>query len=159
MYGNVYTLKSANQTVTTIRTLCQLKAGAAAPCKILRAVVSARGVTASAMQQVGIYRATVGSTVTAAILGTSLLDDTGGNVAAACTLGTAATGIAASAEGTYTSDHIYDDDFNVLQGWEKIFTPAEQIIVPGGGILVLLLPVAPGASTVFDATLTFQELG
>jgi hypothetical protein len=144
--------------VSSIKTLLQLKAGAAAPCKLLRAVVSARAVTASAMVQVGIYRATVGSTVTAAVLGTSLLDDTGGNVAAACSLGTSATGIQASAEGTYAADHIWDDDFNVLQGWEKIFTPLEQIIVPGGGIVVLLLPVAP-ASTAFDATLTFQELG
>lgn len=158
MYGNIYTLKTTNQTISSIKTMLQLKAGAAAPCKILRAVVSARGVTASAMVQVGIYRVTVASTVTAAILGTSLMDDTGGNVAAAATLSTSGTGINASAEGTYTSDHIWDDDFNVLQGWEKIFTPLEQIIVPGGGIIGLLLPVAP-ASTVFDATLTFQELG
>ena len=143
--------------MSAIKTLVQLKAGAAAPCKILRCVVSARAVTASAMVQVALYRLTVASTVTAAILGTSILDDTGGNVTPACTLSTSGTGIQASAEGTY-GDKIYDDDFNVLQGWEKIFTPLEQVIVPGAGILGIVLPVAP-ASTAFDVVLTFQELG
>jgi hypothetical protein len=157
VYGNIYSISSTNFTVAAIKTLVQLKAGAAAPCKILRVVVSARGVTASAMVQIGIFRLSVASTVTAAVLGTSIFDDTGGNVTPACTLSTTGTGIQASAEGTY-GDKPYTDDFNVLQGWEKIFTPAEQIIVPGAGIIGVVIPVAP-ASTAFDCTLTFQELG
>jgi hypothetical protein len=157
MYGNIYTLKTSNFTVAAVKTLVQLKAGAAAPCKILRAVVSARGVTASAMVQIGIYRLSGASTVTAAVLGTTILDDTGGNVTPACTLSTTGTGVQASREGTYC-DKIYDDDFNVLQGWEKIFTPLEQIIVPAAGLLGLVIPFSP-ASTAFDVVLTFQELG
>lgn len=158
MYGNIYTLSSAGLSVSTLQPMLQLKAGAAAPCKILRVVVSARGVTASAMQTIGIARMSAAATVTAAILGTSLFDDTGGNVAAACTLATNGTGINASTTGT-VGDKIYTDDFNVLQGWEKIFTPLEQIVVPGAGIIAVYCPVAPGSATTFDTTLTFQELG
>jgi hypothetical protein len=157
LYANIYTLKTSNRTISAIQTVLQLKAGATAPCKILRVAISARAVTASAMVQIGLYRLSGASTVTAAILGTSLLDDTGGNVAAAATLSTTGTGINGSAEGTY-SDKIIDDDFNVLQGWEKIFTPLEQIIVPAATIIGLVIPVAP-ASTAFDAFMTFQELG
>lgn len=157
MYGNTYTLKTSNFTVAAIKTLVQLQAGAAAPCKLLRAVVSCRGVTVSTMMQIGVYRLSAGSTVTAAVKGTSIFDDTGGNVSPACTLGTTATGINASAEGTY-ADKLIDDDFNQLQGWEKIWTPPEQIIVPGGGLIALVVPVAP-SSVAIDAFLTFQELG
>lgn len=157
MYGNTYTLKTSNFTVAAIKTLLQLQAGAAAPCQLLRAVVSCRGVTVSTMMQVGVYRLSVPSTVTAAVKGTTILDDTGGNVTPAAQLGTSNTGVNASAEGTY-GDKIIDDDFNQLQGWEKIWTPPEQIIVPGGGLVGIIVPVAP-SSVVLDAFLTFRELG
>lgn len=157
-YGGLYSISSTAYTCTTANVLLQLKAGAAAPCQIKRVFVSAEGVTSSVMQGIGIYRYSVAATVTAAVLGTSIFDDQGGNVAASASLGTSATGIKGGTTGT-AGDKIYTDDFNVLQGWEKIFTPSEYIIVPGGGIICVVLVGAPGSSTVFDATLTFSELG
>ena len=74
--------------------------------------------------------------------------------------GASATGINASGEGSGQSDIIVDS-FNLLNGWERIFTDAERIEIPGGAsfYLYMRLPSAPGSSTTFDADLTFGELG
>lgn len=65
---------------------------------------------------------------------------TGGTAGAA---GTA--GIDASAEGAGGKTAIFDDAFNVLNGWLHVPTPKETIVMPAGSTsgLGLFFPVAP----------------
>lgn len=65
---------------------------------------------------------------------------TGGTAGAAGT-----SGIDASAEGGGTRTPIFDDAFNVLNGWLHVPTPKEVITMPAGSTsgLGLFFPVAP----------------
>lgn len=79
---------------------------------------------------------------------------TGGTAGAA---GTA--GVNASAEGAGGKTSIFDDAFNVLNGWLWVPTPNETIIMPAGSTsgLGLFLPVAPATLTNWSWGLTFGE--
>ena len=151
----IYTVKLAAVSVTGNITLIQVKPGISSVV-VLRARVSQNSGTASAMQDVAIGTSTGAATVSSA---TPTPHDIDG-AAAKAVGGTSATGVNASGEGTGQTD-IIRDSFNVLSGWERIFTPEERIEVPGGGgtFLYLRLPVAPGGATTFNADLTFGEIG
>ena len=151
----VYTVKMAAQAVTTGITLIQVKPGISSVV-LLRAKLTQSNIATSAMQRVAIGTSTGAATVTSA---TPAPHDADG-AAAKAVGGASATGINASGEGSGQSDIIVDS-FNLLNGWERIFTDAERIEIPGGAsfYLYMRLPSAPGSSTTFDADLTFGELG
>ena len=149
-----YTVSMKNQSVSGAITLIQVKPGVSSVV-VLRAKVTQNSSTSSAQQDVAIGTSTGAATVTSATPAPHDLD----GAAAKAVGGASATGINASVEGASQTD-ILRDSFNILTGWEKIFTPEERIEVPGGGgtFLYLRFPAAPSATT-FNADLTFGEIG
>lgn len=71
-------------------------------------------------------------------------------------LGTTSTGVTASGEGTET-DTILAQGFNILNGFEWLATPDEQIVVPVNGFIKLKFLVAPPSATWYSE-ITFREL-
>lgn len=80
---------------------------------------------------------------------------TGGTAGAA---GTA--GINASAEGAGAKTVIFEDAFNVLNGWLWVPTPREVITMPAGSTsgFGLFLPVAPATLTNWAFGVTYAEV-
>lgn len=80
---------------------------------------------------------------------------TGGAAGAA---GTA--GINASAEGAGGKTAIFDDAFNVLNGWLWVPTPRETIVMPAGSAsgFGLFLPVAAGTLTNWSFGVNYGEV-
>lgn len=69
-------------------------------------------------------------------------------------------GINASVEGAGAKTAIFDDAFNVLNGWLHVPTPAETIVMPAGSVsgLGLFLPVAPATLTNWAFGANFREV-
>jgi hypothetical protein len=122
-----------------ITTVIEFTAPATKSVIVTRAWISQRSNTTSAQQPVQILRRSTASTnVGTAVLNPLDAGDTafGGTARAlATTLGTA--GVV-----------LNSDTFNWQNGWLWLPVPEERIIVPGGGILSLHLPVAPAALTI-----------
>ena len=80
---------------------------------------------------------------------------TGGTAGAAGT-----SGVNASAEGAGTKTPVWDDAFNVLNGWLHVPTPAETRVMPAGFAqgLGLFFPVAPATLTNWAFGLVFREI-
>jgi hypothetical protein len=158
MYRGTYTLTngSGGTTVSTAITVLQLKAGANCPLALLRAQLSQRGSTTSAQERFSIVRKSAAATVTTAVAGTHLFKHSTSAPTSDVSLGTAATGITATVEGT-DSDVLCERGFNVLNGVELVWVPEERIIVPVNGIIALKFLTAPASQTWF-ASLTFAEL-
>lgn len=77
------------------------------------------------------------------------------------TAGAAGTaGTNASAEGGGTKTAIFDDAFNVLNGYLWVPTPAEIIVMPAGSAsgYGLFFPVAPGTLTNWHAGVNYAEV-
>jgi hypothetical protein len=69
-------------------------------------------------------------------------------------------GVNASAEGAGSVTILWDDAFNVLNGWLHVPTPPETRIFPAGlgNGLNLYFPVAPATLTNWAAGLVFREV-
>jgi hypothetical protein len=80
---------------------------------------------------------------------------TGGTAGAAGT-----SGVNASAEGAGAKTPVWDDAFNVLNGWLHVPTPAETRVMPAGFAqgLGLFFPVAPATLTNWAFGLVFREI-
>jgi hypothetical protein len=80
---------------------------------------------------------------------------TGGTAGAAGTAGTNA-----SAEGAGTKTTVWDDAFNVLNGWLNVPTPPETRVMPAGSSsgLGLFFPVAPATLTNWAFGEVFREV-
>jgi hypothetical protein len=152
--SRVYSVRLSAVSISTGPiTLIQIKAGATVPLQIIRSWVSQSSSTTSAALRVDISRKTAAATVTSATpekLGPTT------DPAASAVGGTAATGTNASGEGT-TGNQIFEDGFNVLNGWVFLPTPKEYIFVDAATIVGLRFPVAPSATT-FEAGIVFEEL-
>jgi len=75
--------------------------------------------------------------------------DPNASVITSGTAGAAGTaGINASAEGAGTKTTVWDDAFNVLNGWLHVATPPETRVMPAGFTqgLGLYFPAAPGTN-------------
>ena len=152
MSKGVYTVTFTGSVSAAI-TLIQLKAGATVPLEILRANVAQHNSTTSAMQPVILVRKSAAATVTSF---TPVKTDENDGAASAAG-GTSATGVNASAEGTDT-DVVFNDAFNVLNGWLYLPVPEERIKVLGAGIIGLKFADAPSTALSVRATVTFREL-
>ncbi len=73
-------------------------------------------------------------------------------------VGTAGTN--ASAEGAGTQTTVWEDAFNVLNGWLHVPTPAETKIIPAGFAsgYELYFPVTPGTTTNWAFGTVFREV-
>lgn len=143
--GDVYTLRQSS-TISTAITFLQLKAGANNGFVIIRASLTQYGSTTSAQEEIEIVRKSVAATVSTAVAGTTLFFRDPNQAAASLTLGTSATGVTATGEGT-DGDVILREGFNVLNGWMYIPVPEERIYVPPGGIIGLKFPTSPASQT------------
>ena len=89
------------------------------------------------------------------------VSDPNASVIAGGTAGAAGTaGINASAEGAGSKTTVWDDAFNVLNGWLHVPTPAETRIMPAGYAqgLGLFFPVAPQTLTNWAFGTVFREI-
>lgn len=143
--GDVYTLRQSS-TVSTAITVLQLKAGANNGFVIIRASLTQYGSTTSAQETISIVRKSGAATVTTAVAGTTLLSRDPNQATASLSLGTSATGVTATGEGT-DGDVILQEGFNVLNGWLYIPVPEERIYVPPAGIIGLKFLTAPASQT------------
>ncbi len=142
---DVYHLKH-EAVVSTGITILQLKAGTNYGFEILDAYLTQRGSTVSAQEKIAFVRKTAAATVTAAVAGTHLFKNEPNGPTADLSLGTAATGVIATGEGT-DGDVTYEEGFNVLNGWKYIPLPESRIYVPVGGIIGLKFMTAPASQT------------
>jgi hypothetical protein len=151
-----YRLTNNGVSISSAVTVLQLKAGTNGPLEILRWHISQSTTTTSAQVLVGLIRKTGAATVTAGSAGTTVLKQNPVNPTTDASLGTSATGITGSAEGT-NGELTCQRAFNVLTGAEVLFTPDERIIVPQGGIIALTFLSAPPSAT-WLAEISWREL-
>lgn len=155
-YGHLYRVQHSAVVATAI-TILQVKAGAATPFEVLRAWINQRGTVVSLQESIQLLRKTAAATVTAATVGTHVLKLRPGDPTPDLSLGTAATGVIATAEGT-DGDILADNGFNVLSGWEWVRLHEGHLIVPAGGIVALKFATAPTTQT-WKFGMDIKELG
>lgn len=138
---------------------------AAAPnpnIEILRAWLSQSANATSAQQRVQVEtQVTAFPTLVSATPAKLKRSDPNASVIAGGTAGAAGTsGITASAEGGGAKTVIFEDNFNVLNGWLYVPTPPETIVMPAGSAsgLGIFLPVAPATTTGWALGLNFREV-
>lgn len=154
--GPCFLLNNLGVSISTAITAIQLKAGVNGAVEILRASLSQATTATSAQIAAGIVRKSAAATVTTAVAGTTVLKQNPINPTTDASLGTAATGITASAEGT-NGEQAVTDGFNDLNGYVYLPAPEERLLVPQGGIIGLTFLSAPQSAT-RHARLAFREL-
>lgn len=155
-YGHKYRVRH-RATVSTAITILQVKAGATAPFEVLRAWCNQDSSATSAVVRVQLLRKSGAATVTTGVVGTHVFKLSEGDPTPSLSLGTSATGVIGTAEGT-DGDVLDDAGFNNLAGWEWVRTYDGHIIVPAAGIIALKFGTAP-ASHSFDFGMDIRELG
>ena len=150
----------ANQAVTLV-----FINPAAAPnfnIEILRCWIGQSANATSAQQRVQLVtQVTAFPTLIAATPAKLKRGDPNASIIIGGTAGAAGTaGINASAEGAGAKTIIFEDAFNVVNGWVYIPTPRETIILPGGSAsgFGLYLPVAAATLTNWAFGVTFAEV-
>ena len=148
----VYSVVGSTATLTTAKTLIQIKAGAATSLEILRAWISQTTSETSDTSEAQVLRKSATATVTSF---TPLLFEVSDQAAKAVG-GTSATGINASGEGT-DGDILIREGFNVLAGWTWLPTPEERIFVEPAGFIGLKFNVNISSATLVYGMI-FREL-
>lgn len=153
--GPCYILRH-NATISTQISALQLKPGTNGPAEILRAALSQSNYTTNSQTKAGLRRKSAAATVTTAVAGTHLMKQNPVNPTSDASLGTSATGVTASGEGT-DSDLATARGFNVLSGYEWLPTPEERIMVPQSGFMALQFQSAPPSAD-WLSEMVFREL-
>lgn len=151
----IYILKNNGVSIATAVTIQQLKAGVNGALAILRHSITQSGSVTSTQTASTLVRKSAGATVTTGVAGTTVLKQNPIQPTTDASLGTSATGITASAEGT-DGEQTLMRGWNVLNGQETVYTPEERVIVPQGGIIAQKLLVA--FTTTYYAELVFAEM-
>lgn len=159
-----FTVGAAAMTVAGATTVVFVNP-AAAPnfnIQVMRAWVSQSANATSAQQRVQLEtQVTAFPTLTSATPAKLKRADPNVSIIVGGTAGAAGTcGTNASAEGAGTKTAIFDDAFNVLNGYLWVPTPAEVIVMPASSTsgIGLFLPVAPGTLTNWHAGINFAEV-
>lgn len=158
-----FSVSSGGVTVAGATTLIFINpAGAPNPnLEFLRFWVGQSANATSAQQRVQLEsQATAFPTLTGTTPVKMKPSDPNASVITSGTAGAAGTsGINASAEGAGTKTTLWDDAFNVLNGWLHIPTPAETRVMPAGYAqgLGLFFPVAPATLTNWAFGCVFRE--
>lgn len=130
--------------------------------EILRAWISQSYGATSAQQRAQLEtQVTAFPTLTSATPAKLKRQDPNVSIITGNTTGAAGTcGINASAEGAGTKTSIFDDAFNVLNGYLWVPTPREVITMPAGSTsgFGLFLPIAPGTLTNWHAGVNYGEV-
>lgn len=160
--ARTYTVSGGGITIANaVVTLVFINPGTTCSLKINRCWVSQSANATSAQQRVQLVtQVTAFPTLTSTTpskmnRGDPVSAIIGGTAGAA---GTA--GINASAEGAGSKTVIFDDAFNVLNGWLWVPTPDEHIIMPASSAsgFGLYFPVAAAALTNWAFGITYTEL-
>jgi hypothetical protein len=166
MADRSYTVSGDNQTVVASPQLVFLNpsaGGAGVPgFEVLRAWVSQRANATSAQQgvclgtKVTAFPTLVSATPAKTSLGLATANLVGGTTGAA---GTA--GINSSANGAGAEIKVYPDNFNVLNGWLWVPTPAETMqFMPGGTSgFFHQFTSTPGTLTGWSFGVVYREIG
>lgn len=151
-------------TVNAVVTLAFINP-AAAPnfnIEILRVWISQSANATSAQQRVQLVtQVTAFPTLTGALPSKLKRADPNVSIIASGTAGAAGTsGVNASAEGAGAKTIIFEDAFNVLNGWLYVPTPAETIVMPAGSAsgFGVYFPVAPLTLTNWAVGVAFREV-
>lgn len=159
-----FSISAGGVTVVGATTLVFLSAAAAPSVNLefLRFWVGQSANATSAQQRIQLAtKASVFPTVTSATPVKLKPADPNASVITGGTAGAQGTaGTNASAEGAGTQTTVWDDAFNVLNGWLHVPTPAETRVIPSGFAsgLELYFPVTPGTTTNWAFGLVFREV-
>jgi len=159
-----FSISSGGVTVAGTTTLIFVNPAAAPSVNLefLRFWVGQTANATSAQQRIQLEtQASVFPTLTAATPTKLKPADPNASVITGGTAGAAGTaGINASAEGAGTKTTVWEDAFNVLNGWLHVPTPAETRIMPAGFTqgLGLYFPVAPATLTGWAFGEVFREV-
>jgi hypothetical protein len=163
-----YTVTGDNQSLNAIGPpipIVQLNpsaGGAGVPgFEVLRCWVSQRANATSAQQGMEYgTKVTAFSTVVGATPAKLKLADPAANLVSG-TGGAGTAGINASAVGAGTFTQVYTDNFNSLNGWLWVATPAETVVfMPGGtSAFNLAFSSTPGTTTGWSWGVLYREVG
>jgi hypothetical protein len=155
-----YVVSSSNITIAGATTLISLRPTSTQAIEILRMWVSQSGTLAITNQRVRVnYQTGTVGTFTGATPQKLKVSDPPCSITSGTAQGAGSAGINASVEnGTKTT--VFEDAFNVLNGWLWVATPRETLIVPAAGsALGLDFPTAPATLTGWAFGITFAEIG
>ncbi|HLB46473.1 MAG TPA: hypothetical protein VJL59_05545 [Anaerolineales bacterium] len=157
-----YVISSAGITVAGATTLIFINPGTTMSLEILRMWVSQSANATSAQQRVQVETQVTAFPTLTSFTPRLLKQRDPASAIIGGTAGAAGTcGINASVEGAGAKSTLFEDSFNVLNGWLWVATPRETIIMPAGfsSGLGLFLPVAPATLTNWSFGLVYAELG
>ena len=157
-----YTISASGVAIAGVTTLVFINPGVTMALEILRVWVGQSGALASANQRVQLVtQSTAFPTLTAFTPAKLKRNDPVSAIAGATTGAAGTAGINASLENAGPKTVIFEDAFNVLNGWLWVPTPRETIIMPASSAsgFGLFLPVAPGILTNWAFGMTFAEIG
>ena len=159
-----FSISAGGVTVVGATTMIYISAAAAPSVNLefLRYWVGQSANATSAQQRVQLAtKASVFPTVTSATPVKLKPADPNASVITGGTAGAQGTaGTNASAEGAGTQTIVWDDAFNVLNGWLHVPTPAETRVIPAGYAsgYELYFPVTPGTTTNWAFGTIFREV-
>jgi len=134
-------------------TLAQIKAPACCALEIMRAFISQYGTTTSLQERIQLCRKTTRATIPAFTpIALSCSQQAAYAVASSCSNGS---GVATS-EGT-DGNILWEEGFNVLNGWQYLPVPEERITVEPGEGVGLKFPTAPTTQN-WTGGIYFREL-
>jgi hypothetical protein len=151
----MYILKNNGVSTAGSTTLAQLKCGTNGPAAILRHAITQSGSVTSTQTASALVRKSAAATVTTGVAGTTVLKQNPISITTDASLGTTATGITASGEGT-DGEITCQRGWNILNGQETVYTPEERVIVAQGGIIAQKLYAS--FTTTYYSELVFAEM-
>ncbi len=125
--------------------LLQVATSATRGVEVLRASLSQRGSVTSVQEKIALIRKSAAATVTAGVVGSTLLKGNPNDQNPSLQLGAALTGHTATVEGT-NSDLTIEEGFNVLgAGWLYLPVQEERMTVPAASFLAMTFLTAPAS--------------
>ena len=149
---------------TVVNAVCTLVAAmpsATVGFEVIRAWVGQSGSTTSAQQRIQLAtKVTAFQTVTSVTPQKLKINDPVSGIAGDTTIAAGKCGVNASAEGAGPLTVLWEDVFNVLNGWLWVPTPDERIIMPPGtsSAFCIYFPVAPSSLTNWSAGMVIKEI-
>lgn len=150
--------------ITVVNAVCSilsLMPSATVGFEILRCWVAQSANATSAQQRIQLCsKATAFQTVTSITPQKLKPNDPTSGIAGATTIAAGKCGVNASAEGAGALTVLWEDAFNVLNGWLWVPTPRETFIFPpgGSGAFTMYFPVAPATLTNWVFGCVFAEI-
>ncbi len=147
--------------VNAVVTLVCAMPSATVGFEVIRAWVSQSANATSAQQRVQLVtKVTAFQTVVTMTPSKLKINDPVSGIAGATTIAAGKCGYNASAEGAGAVTVLWEDCFNVLNGWLWVPTPRETIIMPPGSAsaFAIYFPVAAATLTNWAAGFVFAEI-